>query len=363
MGMQCDILVIGGGPAGMAAALSAEAAGIPHVVLAERATALGGILNQCVHTGFGLTYFGEELTGRQYGARFTSRIEASGVEVRTGTSAISLSPDGTAILSGESCGLLELSAKAVILASGCRERPIGALDIAGTRPSGIYSAGAAQKMINIGRYTIGEIFVILGSGDVGMIMARQLRQLGKTVLCVVEKESVCGGLERNRITCLEAYNIPLRTCCTISQIHGTGRLAGVTVQDLSNGREEFLACDSLITSVGLIPERELSEEASHDGSIPDWLFLCGNACFVHNTVDDVTLEAEHIGRLAAQFVITGNLQQKTEPVVSDAGRSPETGIICVACPKACPLIQTDTGYLGAVCGRHDPVPSAKNNTL
>ncbi len=353
---QFDILIIGGGPAGMAAALAGKESG-SGVLLAERSDSLGGILNQCVHSGFGLLTFGEELTGQQYAARFVEKVRQADVDVLTDTTVIRLEPDGTVLLSGEKCGLLKVRPKAVILSTGCRERPIGALPVAGTRPSGIFTAGTAQKMVNIGGYDIGNRFLILGSGDVGMIMARQFKQLGKDVLAVIEQAPVCGGLERNRRNCLEAYNIPLYTRKTITEIHGTGRIKGVTVLDLSTGREEYVSCDTLITSVGLIPERELSEDASGPGGrLPDWLFLCGNACYVHDLVDDVTVEGEAVGRRAARFVQTGCLLEED---LSEEGVEPaETdGIFCIACPKACPLKKTADGYAGAVCGRKDPVPS------
>jgi NADPH-dependent 2,4-dienoyl-CoA reductase/sulfur reductase-like enzyme len=221
----------------------------------------------------------------------------------------------------------------------------------------------AQKLVNLGGYDIGNRFVVLGSGDVGMIMARQLTLLGKDVLAVLEKEDRCGGLERNRINCLERFNIPLRTRCTVTALHGTGRLTGVTVADLTDGHEALLACDTLITSVGLIPERELSEEASSGGTLPDWLFLCGNACTVHDLVDDVTVEAEAVGRAAAEFARHGRTAAAPPDTSSVAASSGASGqVICVACPKGCPLTQTETGWLGAVCGRADPIPSKNEQT-
>ncbi len=351
-----ELLVIGGGPAGMAAALSGRQSGLSKVLLVERAETLGGILNQCVHTGFGLIYFGEELSGRQYAERFRHKMDRADIDVMTDTAAISLLPDGVAALSGGKSGLIEVQAKAVILAAGCRERPIGALPVVGTRPSGIFTAGMSQKMVNLGGYDIGNTFVVLGSGDVGMIMARQLRQLGKNVVAVIEKEDTCGGQERNRISCLEKYHIPLKTRHTVSAVHGEGRITGVTVTNLAAGVETFMACDTLITSVGLIPEQELSEEATAGGPLPDWLFLCGNACYVHDLVDDVTFEAEQVGRAAADFVLSGRPLSgaafQTGPARAASGQT-----ICVACPKACVITKTESGWAGAVCGRKDPLPS------
>ncbi|MDR3332912.1 MAG: NAD(P)/FAD-dependent oxidoreductase, partial [Synergistaceae bacterium] len=337
---EFDVIVIGGGPAGMASALSASERGAS-VLLAERSNALGGTLNQCAHSGFGLTYFREELTGREYAARFVARVNESGINVMTDTCVISLQPDAIAVLSG-SQGLMTVRAKSVILASGCRERPIGTLDIAGTRPSGVFTAGAAQRMMNIGGYDIGAHFVILGSGDVGMIVARQLKQLGKEVIAVLEQSDKCGGLERNRINCLERYGIPLRTRRTISAIYGNERVLGVTEMNLDSGVEERIPCDTLITSVGLIPERELCEEASTDGRLPDWLFLCGNSCYVHDTVDDVTVESETAGALAAEYAKTGKIS--SFPVFVKHMSPSISAMICTACPKACPIAINSNGY-------------------
>ncbi|MFA6850675.1 MAG: FAD/NAD(P)-binding oxidoreductase, partial [Selenomonadaceae bacterium] len=264
---------------------------------------------------------------------------------------------GVLVLSGEKYGLLEVKAQAVILASGCRERPLGAIPVTGTRPSGIFTAGMAQKMMNFGGYEIGKRFVILGSGDIGLIMARQLKLLNRDVLAVIEKEKKCGGLERNLVQCLEKYHIPLHLRCTVTEIHGKNRITGVTIKNLFNAQEKFLACDTLITSIGLIPERELVEGIYSEGRLPDWLFLCGNACYVHDSVDDVTLEAEETGSLAAQFIVRGKIIKKVEHISARTGNALNSDIICIGCPKACALTKKDNGFAGAACGRKDPVPS------
>ena len=299
---EYDVAVIGGGPAGMAAALSASQNTELRVALIERAPTLGGILNQCAHKGFGITYFGEELTGQEYARRFVGRIGASDVEIMTDTMVMSIDTERVITISGAETGYRRIHANAVILATGCRERPIGSLLVTGSRPAGVFSAGAAQKMINLGGYDIGDKIVILGSGDVGLIVARELALRGKEVIAVIEKEAECGGLPRNRINCLEHFGIPLVTLATVSEIHGTPRIGGVTITAAgvgAGGGDRFIGCNALIVSVGLIPERDLLDEFG--AAVPEWLFPCGNAAFVHSVVDAVTNESERAGRSAAEY--------------------------------------------------------------
>ena len=380
-----DVVVIGGGPAGMAAALQCTMYNVQctvgdedardvgarglRVLLVERGDLLGGILNQCTHLGFGLSYFGEELTGQEYARRFATRIEASGVEVFTDTTVLEVGADRVITISGGETGFRRISAGAVVLATGCRERPIGALPVAGSRPTGIFTAGAAQKMLNLGGYDIGARFVILGSGDVGLIVARELALRGKDVIAVIEKKAECGGLERNRINCLERFGIPLVTRTTVSEVHGMPRISGVTVTDVSGGRR-FIECDTLITSVGLIPERELLEWRVESGEwsvrdegtrgVPGWLFLCGNAAFVHDVVDDVSFESERVGGLAAaslqrdSAVSGGDASGELGDVGAQDGVQGGVGVICLACPKECVGVLGADGWLGLACGRESP---------
>jgi NADPH-dependent 2,4-dienoyl-CoA reductase/sulfur reductase-like enzyme len=293
-----DLLIVGGGAAGMAAALAAEKAGLCRILLADREPVLGGVLPQCVHRGFGQGYFGEDLTGPEYAERFAKRLAASAVEYLPDTTVLSVAENRTAVLSGAVCGYRAVSFRHLILATGCRETPIGALPVAGTRPAGVFTAGQAQALVNLRRYDVGSEIVILGSGDIGLIMARQFTLLGKHVIAVIEQEAVCGGMPRNIRDCIEAFRIPVITSATVSEVHGNGRLTGVTVRDADSGRETFIACDTLVTAVGLIPERELLK--SFGNAIPEWISLCGNCDYVHEIVDAVTFQAERLGADAAK---------------------------------------------------------------
>ena len=296
-----DLLVIGGGAAGMGAALSAAGAG-KSVLLCERDPELGGILGQCTHPGFGHGYFHEDLTGPQYAARFIQKISASGIDVRTGTTAISLDGDRTALLSGRE-GMYRVSFSQCILAAGCRERTIGSLKVAGTRPAGVMTAGTAQQMMNRGGYGIGKKVLILGSGDIGQIMARQVRQAGFEVVCMLEMMDHIGGMERNRRECIEAYHIPVMLRTTVEEILGEGRIRGVIARNLDTGERIEISCDTLLTALGLIPDRTLCRKLipatdinTRYPRLPSWLHLCGNCESVHDIVDSVTKEALILGR-------------------------------------------------------------------
>lgn len=272
----------------MAAALAAAEKGA-RVLLAERNETLGGILPQCIHHGFGLGWFGEDLTGPEYAARFIRKIEGSGVELRLGTMVLALRENKTALLSGRE-GLAEVAFEKCLLCTGSRERSIGSLPVGGTRPAGIFTAGAAQKMVNLGGYDIGKRIVILGSGDIGQIMARRFSLLGKEVVAMVEAKSELGGLARNRRDCIQAFNIPVILNATVDQVLGTGRVSGVMVRHLDTGQREALSCDTLVTALGLIPERELVASLG----VPDWLKSLGNCDYIHEIVDTVTAQAEKL---------------------------------------------------------------------
>lgn len=316
-----DVVVIGGGPAGLAAAEAAARGGAGRVLILERDAVLGGILNQCIHNGFGLHYFQEELTGPEYAGRFIARVGETDVEVKTDTMVLAVTPEKRVCAVNTKDGYFELDAKAVVLCMGCRERTRGAISIPGRRPSGVFTAGAAQRYLNIEGYMVGRRVVILGSGDIGLIMARRMTLEGAKVLACVELMPYSGGLTRNIVQCLHDFDIPLYLSHTVTQIEGESRLTGVTVQKVDEtrtpipGTEMHFDCDTLLLSVGLIPENELSKgagvdiERSHSGpmvyenmetSVPG-IFAAGNVVHVHDLVDFVTRESQRAGAAAAKY--------------------------------------------------------------
>lgn len=317
-----DIVIVGGGPAGLAAALAARENGAEHILILERDRELGGILNQCIHTGFGLHTFGEELTGPEYAARYIRRAEEENIEYFCGTMVLEISEDKTVTAMNRERGVFQIKAGAVILAMGCRERPRGALNIPGFRPAGVFSAGTAQRLTNIQGLLPGKEAVILGSGDIGLIMARRMTLEGAKVKAVAELMPYCGGLRRNVVQCLEDYGIELKLSHTVVDIKGKERVEGVTLARVDEkgkpipGTEEEISCDTLLFSVGLIPENELSREmgvainpvtsgprvnesleTSREG-----VFACGNVLHVHDLVDYVSEEAAAAGRHAAAYL-------------------------------------------------------------
>lgn len=320
-----DLVIIGGGPAGMSAAVAAYESGIRDIVILERDSALGGILQQCIHNGFGLHKFGEELTGPEYAWRYEQRVRELGIPVNLNTMVLDIGADKTVTATNEENGVFTLKAKAIILTMGCRERSKGALNIPGTRPAGIYSAGTAQKLVNIKGLMVGKKVVILGSGDIGLIMARRMTLEGAKVEAVCELMPYSGGLARNIEQCLNDFNIPLKLSHTIVKIHGKDRVCGVTVAEVDENRkpiketEEYIECDSILLSVGLIPENELSRSAGIElsritsGAVVnqdrqtnrEGIFACGNVLHVHDLVDFVSDEAEITGKSAAEYIKNG----------------------------------------------------------
>lgn len=321
----CQLAIIGGGPAGLAAACAAYDAGLRDILILERDRELGGILNQCIHNGFGLHHFKEELTGPEYAGRFIEMLRETSVTVLSDTMVLDVTPEKHVCCVNTIDGYQEIAAQAVVLAMGCRERTRGAISIPGTRCSGIFTAGAAQRYVNIEGYMVGKRIVILGSGDIGLIMARRMTLEGAKVLACVELMPYSSGLNRNIVQCLHDFDIPLYLSHTITDIQGKDRLERVVVSEVGPdrrpipGTEMVFDCDTLLLSVGLIPENELTRRAGIDmdrrtngprvfenmeTSIPG-VFACGNVVHVHDLVDFVTAEAEKAGRSAAEYVLHG----------------------------------------------------------
>lgn len=317
-----DLIVIGGGPAGLSAAIAAKKAGIDDILILERDAFLGGILNQCIHNGFGLHTFKEELTGPEYAARFIAEAKELDIPFLLETMVIDVNADREVTYINKDDGLTVVKARAVVLAMGCRERPRGALNTPGFRPAGVYTAGTAQRLMNIEGHTVGKKVVILGSGDIGLIMARRMTLEGAKVQCVAEIMSYSGGLKRNIVQCLDDYDIPLLLSHTITEIHGKERVTGVTIAEVDSsmkpvpGTEKHYDCDTVLLSVGLLPENELSSQIGValspvtrgavvndrlESSIPG-VFACGNVLHVHDLVDYVSEEAANAGANAALFI-------------------------------------------------------------
>lgn len=325
--MKYDLVIVGGGPAGLAAAIAAKDNGIDSILIIERDRELGGILNQCIHNGFGLHTFKEELTGPEYASRFIAQVEERGIEYKLNTMVMDISNDKVVTAMNSTDGMFTVEAKAVVLAMGCRERSRGALNIPGYRPAGIFSAGTAQRLVNIEGYMPGRRVVILGSGDIGLIMARRMTLEGAKVLAVAELMPYSGGLKRNIVQCLNDFDIPLYLSHTVVDIQGKERVEGITIAEVGPdrkpipGTEIHYDCDTLLLSCGLLPENELSKTAGVDLSpitsgpvvndsletnIPG-VFACGNVLHVHDLVDFVSQEATNAGKNAAKYIKEGEV--------------------------------------------------------